>query len=92
MPHISGKKIAKSHSTIISEAKTIIHFAKNCSNVSKIVTGEIKVIPKGPKRLKIDKIPAGLKLMVRGQSSRQQIYIYTSEPKLLAEKLAGIFK
>ncbi len=83
MPHLAGKKIAKSHSTIINEVKIILKHLQSNLLVTKIVTGEIKVIKAGPNRIKITPIPAGLELMIRGRSARQKIFIYTKEPKTI---------
>lgn len=81
MPHLAGKKIAKSHSTIINEAKIVLQSIQSSHLVNKIVTGDIKVIKTGPQRIKITLIPAGLQLMIRGRNARQKIFIYTSNPE-----------
>lgn len=81
MPHLAGKKIAKSHSTITQSAKEVIKLIQSNPLITKIVTGEIKVIKSGPDRIKITHIPAGLQLMIRGHNSRQKIFLYTSDPK-----------
>jgi hypothetical protein len=87
MPHLAGKKVAKSHSTIIGEAKSLLKSALKSGLVDKVVTGEIKVIGSGPLRLKITPVPAGLKLMVRGRGARQQIFLYTKKPNELVDLL-----
>ena len=83
MPHLAGRKIAKSHSTIINEAKSILNLVQSNPLVTKIVTGEIKVIKAGPIRIKITPIPAGLQLMIRGRNARQKVFIYTSDPQAI---------
>ena len=83
MPHLAGKKIAKSHSTITESAGEIIKLIQSHPLVTKIVTGEIKVIKAGPTRIKITRIPAGLQLMIRGHNSRQKIFLYTGDPKTI---------
>lgn len=89
--HLSGKKVAKSHSTVIDEARTLLKFANAHPLVKKIVTGEIKQIRSGPPRLKLETVPAGLKAMVRGRNARQQVFIYTDNPEILAEELAKLW-
>ena len=79
MSHISGKKIAKSHSSVIGVAMPLLKAVNKLSEVDKIVTGEIKVIKRGPRRIKIEIVPVGLKIMVRDINVRQVLYIYTSE-------------
>ncbi len=87
MPHLAGKKVAKSHSTIIIEAEVLIKKALKTNFVEKVVIGEIKVINTGKVRLKITKVPAGLKLVVRGKGARQEIFLYTKNPNELAHLL-----
>jgi hypothetical protein len=87
MPHLAGKKVAKSHSTIIDEADKLLKFLSTNSLVEKIVTGEIKSIEHGPRRLKITAIDAGLKLVVRGINACQFIFVYTKSPAIVAEQI-----
>ncbi len=87
MPHIAGKKVAKGHSTIIDEADKLMKFLYKHPLVEKIVTGEIKSIEHGPRRLKITPIEAGLKLMIRGINARQILFVYTPEPAIIKEQI-----
>ena len=87
MSHIAGKKVAKRHSTVIDEAKVLVKKALKLDQVSKIVTGEIKSIPHGSKRMKFIEIPAGWEIMVRGINARQKIFVYTKERKLIKDLL-----
>ncbi len=92
MSHISGKKIAKSHSTVIKTAEPIVRSALKLTEVSKIITGEIAAVRNGTERIKFTVIPAGLKIMVRGINSRQQLFIYTDKPNSLQEKLEMVWQ
>lgn len=77
--HVGGKKISKSHTTIIDESDIIIKKARKLEDVSKVIVSQIKVIRNGPRRIKISKVEAGLKIMVRGIGSRQNLFVYTKE-------------
>lgn len=92
MSHISGKKIAKSHSTVIKTAEPIIRSALKLTEVSKIITGEIATIRNGTERIKFTVIPAGLKIMIRGINARQQLFVYTNKPNLTQEKLEQVWQ
>ncbi|MCK5044191.1 hypothetical protein KAR26_00485 [Candidatus Parcubacteria bacterium] len=92
MSHISGKKIAKSHSTVIKAAEPVIRAALKLEEVSKIITGEIATIRNGTERIKFTGIPAGLKIMVRGVNARQQLFIYTSQPDSTQKKLEQVWQ
>lgn len=87
MPHIAGKKVAKGHSTIIDEAEKLLKFLYKHPLVDKIVTSEIKSIEHGPRRIKITKIEAGLKLMIRGINARQLVFVYTTQPEITAKQI-----
>ncbi len=92
MPHIAGKKVAKGHSTIIDEADKLMKFLYKHPLVEKIVTGEIKSIEHGPRRLKITPIEAGLKLMVRGINARQILFVYTPEQAIINEQIEAFWQ
>lgn len=79
MKHLSGKKISKSHSTIINEAKKLASFLITEPLVNKLSIGEIRVIGNGHKRIKTLSFPAGVKLIVRGRNNVQYFFIYTSQ-------------
>lgn len=92
MPHLSGKKIAKKHSTIIKTAEILLRAILKLTIISKIVTGEIVPIRSGPERMKITIIPAGLKIIIRGANARQLLFIYTGQPELIKIKLEKIWQ
>ncbi len=92
MSHIAGKKVAKRHSTVIDEALFITNIAVRCSEVSKIITGQIVVIRHGPRRIKFMQIPAGLKVTIRGVGARQYIFIYAGHPDLIRRKLEKMWE
>jgi len=92
MPHISGKKVAKKHSTVIEVAQPLLKAVLKLTEVEKVVNGEIAGIRNGPIRIKIEIIPAGLKLMVRGVNARQKIFVYTSSPEAVKAIIEKVWK
>lgn len=81
MGHLSGKKISKSHSTIIDAAKKLASFIVTEPSVDKLSIGEIRVIGNGPQRIKTVLSSAGIKLTVRGRNSVQYFFVYTTKPQ-----------
>ena len=79
MAHLAGKKITKSHSTIIKAADKLITKLIKSPLIGKVSIGQIKVIGAGPQKIKIIEQPAGLKLTVRGSTSIQNFFIYTDQ-------------
>jgi len=79
MPHLAGKKISAKHTTVITEAELLLSYLRRQKEVKKIVIGEIKSIKNGPRRLKITNIDNGLKLMIRGVSARQLVFVYNND-------------
>lgn len=80
---LKGGKISNTHSSFIAAAAPIIAFAKRLPQVSKVVLSEIRMVGGGPCRLKFVPIPAGLRLVVRGPNSQQQLFVYTGEPEVV---------
>ena len=81
---LKGSKFNGRHTTVIAVAHPLIRAANDDSEVTKIVVGVIvptKGGRSGQRRLKISQIKAGLELRVRGNSSVQTFYVYTSTPK-----------
>ncbi len=78
---LAGAKVNDRHSTITSEGEIVVQAAQSLSEVTKIVIGII--LPKaGSRAPRIDftRIPAGLKLIVRGTTATQQFFVYTNNP------------
>ena len=92
MPHLAGKKVAKGHSTIIGEADKLVKFLYKHPLVDKIVTGEIKHIEHGPRRIKIMPIEAGLKLTIRGVNARQFIFVYSQEKAVVGQEIERFWR
>lgn len=84
-----GSKIAKSHSSVVSEAVPMIEAAKGLPQVSKVVPSEIVRVRGGEVRIKFMPVQAGLRMVVRGVQSQQEVFVYTGEPAVVERLLRG---
>lgn len=84
MLRLVSNKISGSHTTKIEVAESVIESAGKLDCVSKIILGVIKHIKSPPvgKSIKINDIPAGIRVKVRGPKSVQELFIYTSDRPL----------
>jgi hypothetical protein len=89
---ILGGKVATSHSTLIPEVVPLIAFAQKNALIDKAVISKITNIGNSMPRLKIQLIPAGMKLTVRGRTAVQIIFIYTREQKRVANELENFWQ
>jgi len=81
MGNIRGYKKITNHGTAIKVAIPIIRAAERSRLVTKICLGIINAktgVNRGDNRMKIVELPAGLKLIIRGRTSLQEIWVYTS--------------
>jgi hypothetical protein len=88
---LGGGKCGKSHSTLIDDAEVVVRHTKKMDAVSKIVLSVIKPVRVGKRRIKIVRIPAGLRIAVRGVSAVQKLFIYTDDPDTVSEALMRIW-
>ena len=71
------RKVRSKHSTFSPEAAFVIETAKKEPGVTRVVPAQIT--GRGGKRsIKIQKVPAGLKVVVHGSTGAQVVWIYTS--------------
>ncbi len=94
MAKYSGKKFCTSHTTITDSSKKVIDRIKIFPEIKKISLGIIKKSRRSSSSLdavKIKEIPAGLELVVSGQSNIQRIYLYISN-SADKEKISNIIK
>jgi len=77
---LRGSKFNGKHSTVIPHAERIVRAAKGHPAVRKVVLSVIKQIGGGRSRLTLKPIDAGLEVRVRGGTSIQTFYVYTSAP------------
>ncbi len=90
--HLAGKKITKSHSTAIDESISLIKLIEKNPYIKKITLGVITPgLRSGNKRLKVFPIRGGIKAVIRGNSSIQELYIYTDEPQIIEKELFQSF-
>ncbi len=76
---LRGSKVRGKHSTMTPCAQEVILFCKRLAAVSKIVPGQIKPISTGTRHLKFTPIPGGYKIVVRGSTNIQELFIYTKD-------------
>lgn len=85
--------ITDSHSTTTEASEEIIKAAQKLKEISKIGIGMIKTTKsKGGKRaIKFLPITGGVKAIVRGSGTVQELYIYTSDIVFVTHYLSKIF-
>jgi hypothetical protein len=94
--HRGGKKISKSHSTVIDAALGIIDFCSKVKEIEKIGLGTIKQIGVGTPRIKFLDLSGSLKMIIRGRVTMQDFYLYTKYPEqvkaILTERFASMHR
>jgi len=78
--HRAGGKITRSHTTLTDQAAFIVDAIHDRPEVTKISLGMIANIGRGKPNVKFLPITGGLKVVVRGNTSKQEIFIYTGDP------------
>ncbi len=90
-PHAKGKKVARSHSTIIKEAQSILGILQKNLHVKRIVLGYIDGDQKNRQQKRnsnITRINGGIKIIVYGKTSSQEISVYIDTPTNYEEVIA----
>ena len=88
---ILGGKITNSHSTLTETAEKFIYEAIKSPLISKISIANITHVGGGRRSLKFLPITGGIKAVVRGSGSVQEIYIYTNDSDEAMAELTKIF-
>jgi len=88
---ILGGKITNSHSTLTETAEKLVYEAIKLPLISKISIANITHVGGGRRSLKFLPITGGVKAVVRGSGSVQEIYIYTDKSAETEEELQKIF-
>lgn len=88
---LRGPKISNKHGTYIDEAKKCIQKAKSMTQVRKIILGHIVPTRHGRRSITFKSISAGLEVVIRGGSSRQILYIYTSDRQQVQAEMHRVF-
>lgn len=86
-----GGKITNSHSTLTEVAEKLVYEAIKSPLISKIGIANITHVGGGRKNLKFLPITGGIKAIVRGSGSVQELYIYTNKIEETELKLTKIF-
>jgi hypothetical protein len=74
--HKTGRKLTRSHTTIIEKARDVVTMLERLPDVSKISLGIIKQIGLGKPAVKFHPITGGFRCIVRGNVSLQEIWVY----------------
>lgn len=85
--HRAGGKITRSHTTLIDAAVPLVDLLQARSEVSKISLGIIKNIGKGMPKIKLFPVTGGLKIVVRGNTSLQELVAYTNNKEVIRQML-----
>jgi len=88
--HRAGGKLTRSHTTLIDAAIPVVELLQAFPAVTKISLGLIKSIGKGPQNLKLMPQVGGWKLVIRGNTSLQEITVYTTDPEAVRELLSPL--
>jgi hypothetical protein len=84
--HISGGKIASSHSSYIDAVEPLLKSLARNPLVTKISLGVITPnLPPSSVRVKVMPLSGGLKAVVRGTNSIQDVFVYTTEVTRVTE-------
>jgi hypothetical protein len=94
MPKLTlGGKITNSHSTLTEVAEKLVYEAIKSPLISKIGIANITHIGGGGRKsLKFLPITGGIKAVVRGSGSVQELYIYTNKSTETKAELTKIFE
>ncbi|MBA3547852.1 MAG: hypothetical protein H0T76_15320 [Nannocystis sp.] len=74
--HKTGRKLTRSHTTIIEKARDVVSALERQPDVTKISLGIIKQIGLGKPAVKFHPITGGFRCIVRGNVSIQEIWVY----------------
>jgi len=88
--HRAGGKLTRSHTTLIDAAAPLVDYLQGCADVSKISLGIIKSLGKGSTGLKFYPVTGGWKVTVRGNTSLQEIVVYTTDPERIRRELLAL--
>lgn len=90
--HYCGGKFSGKHTTVIDAAVLVIDAALKHTDVKSIVLGVItNFTGRGEERIKFYQIQAGLKIMVKGRTCKQDLYVYTSKPEEVKAHLQKVW-
>jgi hypothetical protein len=78
--HRAGGKLTRSHTTLIDAAVPVVDHLQQRPEVSKISLGLIKSLGKGKAGLKFHEVVGGWRIVVRGNTSLQDLVVYTTDP------------
>ena len=86
------KKLTRSHTSLIEAAESVVKRATEMSEVSKISLGIIKSISVGKQRIKFLPMTGGIRAIIRGNASIQEVFIYTTDDNKTIKILTEVFE
>lgn len=88
---LRGPKISsRGHTTVTKAAVPFVEALREAPEVSKLIIGPIQSHRAGRPRTKCERIPAGLRIQVRGRAETQVLYAYTKSPEAVIEALTYV--
>lgn len=88
----AGAKLKGTHHTVIDAAERFVRAADKESTVTGITISIIVKATKARSKYSAKRTHTGIELTVFGNTQKQIIYLYTSEPEITAKKLGLILK
>jgi len=90
--NLTHKKLTRSHTSLIEAAERVVKRATEMPEVSKISLGIIKQISVGKPRIKFLPMTGGIRAIIRGNASIQEIFIYTTDEDKTVKVLTELFE
>ena len=85
-------KVTTRHSTVTKTASKVVGKAARMPEVKNIVLSLIKVVRGGRRRVSFNPINGGIKAIVQGGGTIQNIMIYTNSPDTVTRTLTEAFE
>lgn len=84
---LRGAKVGRRHTTFIPHSEVVIQTAKAIPEVSKVVLGRVAQVRSAKSFMRTERTKTGIKVVVRGSAAWQQLFIFTTEPDMVANRL-----
>jgi hypothetical protein len=91
--NMARSKLTRSHTSYIEAAAPLLKFAAKSDEVTKVSLGVIKTgLKVAPQRIKIRIDKNCLLVSVRGSTSVQDLFVYTTNPERVQKQLEDLYK
>ncbi len=92
MGKLNTNKLTRSHTSMIEPVEALVKQLIKKEEVTKISLGMITPgLPSGQHRVKCLPITGGLKVVVRGTRSKQEIFVYTVEASKVEQFILNLY-